>query len=48
MIAEADYRKDSTAEMWLMRQLEDQARAIIEDKKKVYRQAAGTPRHLSG
>ena len=44
MIAEADYRKDSTAEMWLMRQLEDQARAIIEDKKKVYRQAAGTPR----
>lgn len=47
MIAEADYRSNSTAEMWLMRQLEDQARAIIDNKKKVYQRPAGTPRHLT-
>lgn len=47
MIAEADYSPNSTAEMWLMCQLEDQARAIIDNKKKVYLRPAGTPRHLT-
>ena len=47
MIAEADYHQDSTAVMWLMHQLKDQARAIIENKKKVYQRPAGTPRHLT-
>lgn len=46
MIAEADYRKDSTAEMWLMKRLKSQAESIIEEKKKVYQQPSGTPRHL--
>lgn len=46
MIAEADYRKDSTAEMWLMQRLKNQAESIIQEKKKVYQQPSGTPRHL--
>lgn len=46
MIAEADYRKDSTAVLWIMRRLEERAQAIIEEKNRIYQQPAGTPRHL--
>ncbi len=46
MIAEADYREDSTAVLWIMRRLEERAQAIIEEKNRIYQQPAGTPRHL--
>lgn len=48
MIAEADYRKESTAYMWIMDRLETQAQQII-DKKKAYLDelGPGTPKHLS-
>lgn len=48
MIAEADYTKDSTAEMWLMQWLKDQASAIIDEKRKVFQRPAGTPKHIIG
>lgn len=46
MIVEANYEKGTTAYLWLMRRLRLQAEKIIEEKKRVYLQPAGTPSHL--
>ncbi|WP_290372247.1 hypothetical protein [uncultured Parasutterella sp.] len=46
MIAEADYRKGSTAVLWIMRRLKERAKSIIEEKNRIYQLPGGTPRYL--
>ena len=47
LIAEADYRKESTAYMWIMDRLETQANQIIARKKAYLDELGpGTPKHL--
>lgn len=46
MIAEADYRKDSQAFMWLTLRLKQQAEAIIEKMRASYQKSPGTPQHI--
>ncbi len=48
MYAEADYRKGTTAYLWIMEQLDRQARLIIDDHKNTYQRfGKGTPKHLA-
>lgn len=47
MIAEADYRKNTPAYMWLMKRLNDQAESIIREKQRIFQRPAGTPKHLT-
>ena len=47
MIAEADYRKNTPAYMWLMKRLNDQAESIIREKQRIFQRPAGTPKHLA-
>lgn len=46
MIAEADYKEGSGANLWLTTQLEEQADVIIMQKRSPYEQGPGTPGHL--
>lgn len=46
MVAEADYKKGSSAYLWVMECLKRQANQIIEKKQAAYKLPAGTPRHL--
>lgn len=48
LLAEADYRSDSTASMWVMDRLLTQANAIVNEKKaRLNRLGPGTPPHLN-
>ena len=48
MYAEADYRKGTTAYLWLMEQLDRQAHLIINDHQNTYQRfGKGTPQHLA-
>lgn len=46
MVAEADYRKGSSAYLWVMECLRRQAAQIIEKKQAAFKLPAGTPKHL--
>jgi hypothetical protein len=45
MLAEANYTVGSSAYMWIMQRLKEQANQIIANKKESYRVAPGTPKH---
>lgn len=48
MLAEADYRSDSTASMWIMDRLRSQADDIVSEKKaRLNKLGPGTPRHMT-
>ncbi len=46
MVAEANYTKNSTARLWIMQRIQEQAEAIIQKRMHAYRSGPGTPSHL--
>ena len=48
MFAEADYRKDTTAYMWITAKIREMADRIYKnEREKVLDDLSGTPRHLA-